>query len=329
MEQELGNGWTQSVHPEDYDRCLTTYTQSFEARKPFKVEYRLRRHDGEYRWILDHGVPRFSHSRKFLGYIGSCMDITERKEAEVEREALVREQVARAAAEAANRSKDEFLALVSHELRAPLTAIFGYTKLLRSGLSGATGVDKATTVIERSVQTQLRIIEDLLDSARIATGKLRIEPLPIDVVPVLDAALDTVRTAAEAKGIRLIAHFSHLPQWVLGDSTRLQQIVSNLLVNAVKFTPEHGQVELKMQRDNDNIEIQIRDNGKGISRDFLPFVFDRFSQAESSTQRQRGLGLGLSLVKHLVQLHGGTITASSRGPGNGATFTVMLPTLRR
>src|ERR1051326_7833800 len=130
MEQELGNGWTQSVHPADYDRCLTIYLQSFEARKPFKMEYRLRRHDGEYRWILDHGVPRFSHaSHKFLGYIGSCIDITERKQAEAEREDLAREQLARAAAEAANRSKDEFLALVSHELRAPLTTIRGYTKL--------------------------------------------------------------------------------------------------------------------------------------------------------------------------------------------------------
>jgi PAS domain S-box-containing protein len=329
LEQELGDGWTQGVHPKDYDRCLTIYAQSFDAREPFKMEYRLRRHDGEYRWILDHGVPRFSHSHKFLGYIGSCLDITERKEAEAERDTLAREQVARAAAEAANRSKDEFLTLVSHELRAPLTAILGYIKLLRSGLTGTESVDKATAVIERSAQTQLRIIEDLLDSARIVTGKLRIEPSPVDIVPVLDAALDTVRTAAEAKGIGMIADFSHLPQWVLGDSTRLQQIVWNLLVNAVKFTPEHGQIELKMQTDDDHIEIRIRDNGKGISADFLPFVFDRFSQADSSTQRQRGLGLGLSLVKYLVQLHGGTITASSRGLGHGATFTVLLPLLRR
>jgi PAS domain S-box-containing protein len=329
MEQELGYGWTQGLYPEDYDRCLTTYIQFFEARKPFKMEYRLRRHDGEFRWILDHGVPRFSHRGKFLGYIGSCIDITEGKQAEAEREALAREQLARGAAEAANRSRDEFFAMVSHELRAPLTTILGYTKLLRSTQLSAGNIDKATAVIERSVQTQLRIIEDLLDSARIVSGKLRVEPSLIDIVPVLDAALDTVRTAAEAKGIRLVAQFSGSPQWVLGDSTRLQQIVWNLLVNAVKFTPEHGQVDLIMQSDDHHIEIRIRDNGKGISRDFLPFVFDRFSQGESTTHRERGLGLGLSLVKHLVHLHGGTITASSKGPGHGATFTVMLPRLQR
>ena len=256
-------------------------------------------------------------------------DITERKQAEAEREQLAREQAARAAAEAANRSKDEFLATVSHELRSPLTAILGYTRMLRSGLADSEAVNKATAVIERSAKAQLRIIEDLLDSARIITGKLRIELEPLDLVPVLEAALDTARPAVEAKRVTLVADFGPAPEQTLGDSTRLQQVVWNLLTNAVKFTPEGGRVELRMEGAADFIRITVSDNGKGIEPAFLPLVFDRFRQADaSSARRVGGLGLGLSLVKHLVELHGGTITAASEGLGRGATFTVTLPRQR-
>jgi PAS domain S-box-containing protein len=188
MEKELGNGWMEGVHPEDYTHCMDTYGRYFEAHEPFDMEYRLRRFDGRYRWLLDHGVPRFSSAGDFLGYIGSCLDITERKQAEAERDQLARAQVARAAAEAANQSKDEFLAMVSHELRSPLNAILGFSRILRSGRRDAETIDKAVAVIERSAKAQLRIIEDLLDSARIITGKLRIELGPIDLVPVLEAA---------------------------------------------------------------------------------------------------------------------------------------------
>jgi PAS domain S-box-containing protein len=253
-------------------------------------------------------------------------DITERKQAEAEREQLAREQVARAAAEAANRSKDEFLAMVSHELRSPLNAILGYTRMLRSGPVDREAINNATAVVERSAKAQLQIIEDLLDSARIITGKLRVEPAPIDLVPALEAALDTVRSAAEAKGVSLVADFGPSPEQVLGDSTRLQQVVWNLLTNAVKFTPEGGRAELRMEGADDNVHITVSDNGKGIESEFLPFVFDRFRQADpSGARRYGGLGLGLSLVKHLVELHGGTITAASEGAGRGATFTVTLP----
>jgi PAS domain S-box-containing protein len=326
MEEELGAGWTEGVHPEDYDRCMETYVTSFEAREPFEMEYRLRRFDGEYRWLLDHGIPRFSPCGDFLGYVGSCIDIAERKQAEAEREQLAREQVARAAAEAANRSKDEFLAMVSHELRSPLNAILGYTRMLRACPAGSEDAVKATTVIERSAKAQLQIVEDLLDSARIIAGKLRIEPGLVDLVPVVEAAIDTARSAAEAKGVMLAADFGPLPEQVLGDPTRLQQIVWNLLTNAVKFTPEGGRVELRMEGDADSVRITVNDTGKGIEPAFLPFVFDHFRQADpSSSRRHGGLGLGLSIVKHLVELHGGTITVASEGKGRGAAFTVTLP----
>src|SRR5262245_56964794 len=253
-------------------------------------------------------------------------DITERKRAEAEREQLGREQVARAAAEAANRSKDEFLAMVSHELRSPLNAILGYTRMLRSGPADREAINKAAAVVERNAKAQLQIIEDLLDSSRIVTGKLRIEPGPVDLTPALEAALATVRSAAEAKGVTLVANFGPSPEQVLGDSTRLQQVVWNLLSNAIKFTPEGGRVELRMEGAADNVRVTVADTGKGIEPEFLPFVFDRFRQADPSSARHYGgLGLGLSLVKHLVELHGGVITAVSEGLGRGATFTVTLP----
>ncbi len=254
-------------------------------------------------------------------------DLTERKRAEEKiARLLAEEQAAREVAEEATRAKDEFLALVSHELRSPLNAILGYTRMLRSGPGDREDINKATGVIERSAKAQLQIVEDLLDSARIVTGKLRIEPSLVDLVQALEAALDMVRSAAEAKGITLVANFSHLPELVLGDSTRLQQVVWNLLTNAVKFTPEGGLVELRMEGAADHIRIAVSDTGKGVEPEFLPFVFDRFRQADTSSgRRYGGVGLGLSLVKHLVELHGGTITAASEGAGRGATFTITLP----
>jgi signal transduction histidine kinase/ActR/RegA family two-component response regulator len=254
-------------------------------------------------------------------------DITERKRAEEKiARLLAEEQAAREVAEQATRAKDEFLALVSHELRSPLNAILGYARMLRSGPGDGADFNKATGVIERSARAQLQIVEDLLDSARIVTGKLRIETSLVDLVPALEAALDTVRSAAEAKGITLVANFRRLPELVLGDSTRLQQVVWNLLTNAVKFTPEGGRVELRMEGDADHIRIAVSDTGKGVEPEFLPFVFDRFRQADASSERRYGgVGLGLSLVKHLVELHGGTIRAASEGAGRGATFTIMLP----
>jgi PAS domain S-box-containing protein len=254
-------------------------------------------------------------------------DITERKRAEErERERLALEQAARAAAEAANRSKDEFLAMVSHELRSPLNAILGYTRMLRSGMVDRDAINKVIAIVERNAEAQLQIVEDLLDSACINTGKLRIETCPVDLAQVLEATLDTVRAAAEAKGVMLVADFGPGPEEMAGDSARLQQVVWNLLSNGIKFTAEGGRVELRMESDANHIRIKVSDTGRGIEPKFLPFVFDLFRQADSSsTRRYGGLGLGLSLVKYLVELHGGTITAASEGLGRGATFTVTLP----
>lgn len=260
-------------------------------------------------------------------YTAILRDTTERERAEAQRELLAQEQVARAVAEAANRSKDELLAVVSHELRSPLNAILGYAQILRSEAASRQNVDEAAAIIERNANAQRRIIEDLLDSARIVSGKLRIEPTPTDVVPVLEAALETVRAAAAAKGVRLATRLAPVPRQVVADPTRLQQVVVNLLTNAVKFTPAGGGwVELRMDGDADEVRITVSDTGQGIAPDLLPFVFDRYRQADpSSGLRGGGLGLGLSLVKHLVELHGGTVTAASGGAGCGAVFTVTLP----
>jgi PAS domain S-box-containing protein len=253
-------------------------------------------------------------------------DITERKLAEAEREQLAQEQAAREAAEAANRSKDEFLAMVSHELRSPLNAILGYTRMLRSGSLDQDAIKKAADVVERSAKAQVQIIEDLLDSARIISGKLRIELETIDLIPAIETALEAVRPAAEAKGVSLRSALPRESGQITGDPARLQQVIWNLLSNAVKFTPQGGHVELRMKGAPDQVRITVSDTGSGIEPEFLPHVFDRFRQADSSSKRRvGGLGLGLSLVKHLVESHGGAITAGSEGPGRGATFTVTLP----
>jgi signal transduction histidine kinase/CheY-like chemotaxis protein len=235
------------------------------------------------------------------------------------------ERYARGDAERANRTKDEFLSTVSHELRTPLHAILGYAQLLMHG-----AVDneqrEGLTVIERNAKAQSQIIDDLLDTSRILAGKVRLETKTVDMQPVVEAALDTVRPAAEAKGIRIQAVLDPLAGPVFGDTGRLQQVLWNLLSNAIKFTPKDGRIQVAMERVNSHLEIRVADNGQGIPFEFLPHVFDRFRQADGSTTRKHsGLGLGLSIVKHLVELHGGTISAESAGLGTGATFTICLP----
>jgi PAS domain S-box-containing protein len=236
------------------------------------------------------------------------------------------ERQARSQAEEANRMKDEFLALVSHELRSPLNAILGYAALLRYGGLDALKVKHAADVIERSGKAQSQLIDDLLDTARIISGKLRLEVGPVDLVLVIEQAAQTIRPAADAKGISLETDLPSEIGQITGDPVRLQQVVWNLLSNAVKFTPRGGHVEARLERVDPYICIAVSDTGKGISPDFLPYVFDRFSQADaSSAKRYGGLGLGLALVKYLVELHGGTIEAASAGEGHGATFKVTLP----
>jgi PAS domain S-box-containing protein len=322
----IGKPIPEVVGEEAY-RSFSQYIEAVLRGEPVEFEVEIPYEAIGKRFMHCSYAPEFDANGNVDGFVAAITDISARKHAEEKiARLLAEEQAAREVAEQATRAKDEFLALVSHELRSPLNAILGYTRMLRSDAVDREGFNKATGVIERSAKAQLQIIEDLLDSARIVTGKLRIEPSLVDLVPALDAALDTVRSAAEAKGVMLVANFRRLPELVLGDSTRLQQIVWNLLTNAVKFTPEGGQVELRMDEDADHIRIAVSDTGKGIEPEFLPFVFDRFRQADSSSgRRYGGVGLGLSLVKHLVELHGGTITAASEGSGRGAIFTVMLP----
>ncbi|WP_169796626.1 PAS domain-containing protein [Chondromyces crocatus] len=254
-------------------------------------------------------------------------DLREQKRLEAERNRLlVREQQARAAAEEANELKDQFLATVSHELRTPLNAILGWTRMLRTGHLPPERRDRALETVERNARAQTQLIEDLLDISRIMSGKLRIEAHPLDLVTVIEAALETLRPAADAKEIHLDAALGEGPTIILGDAVRLQQVVWNLLSNAIKFTPQGGRVAVQLQRLGDAVDVLVQDSGRGIAQDFLPHVFERFRQAEGSTTRAHGgLGLGLAIVKSLVEQHGGTIRASSEGEGAGATFTVRLP----
>jgi len=239
---------------------------------------------------------------------------------------LLAEQEARADAETANRTKDEFLATLSHELRTPLNAILGWAQLLRIGGLPQDELTHGLETIERNAKVQAQLIEDLLDLSRIISGKLRLEMRPIDLPTVLAAALDSVRPAAEAKSIRIVPLLDAAASPVLGDAGRLQQVVWNLLSNAIKFTPARGTVELVLQRLGGRAEIIVSDTGMGIKPDFLPHVFERLRQADSSsTRRHGGLGLGLAIARHLIESHGGTIEARSAGENRGATFIVSLP----
>jgi len=239
---------------------------------------------------------------------------------------LVLEQGARKQAEEANRIKDEFLATLSHELRTPLNAILGWVQVLRSGKLDETAAVRALETIERNARSQAQLIADLLDVSRIITGKLRLDFKPVDLRRIIDAALDSVRPAADAKGILLEVSTSPLASPVLGDADRLQQVVWNLLSNAMKFTPRGGRVEIRLRDSGTSALIRVTDTGIGIRPDFLPYVFDRFRQAEGSiTRAHGGLGLGLSIVRHLIELHGGTVEVESEGEGKGATFSVRLP----
>ena len=238
---------------------------------------------------------------------------------------LEREQAARREAEAATRAKDEFVATLSHELRTPLNALFGWVRVLRRGQLDSESRRKALEALERNTRTQAQLIEDLLDVSRIVTGKLRLEMRPVDLRAVVTAAVDTVRPSAAAKRVALQVHADGRSAVVSGDPDRLQQVVWNLLTNAIRFTPEGGRIDVDIVSDESHAEIRVRDTGQGIAPSFLPYVFDRFRQADpSATRTHSGLGLGLALVRHLVELHGGTVRADSEGQGRGATFTIRL-----
>ncbi|MBD1898310.1 response regulator [Coleofasciculus sp. FACHB-129] len=289
------------------------------------------------RWYLRKDATRFwasgivtplrDETGQLRGFSKIMRDFTERKQVEDERnQLLVAEQEARTAAESANRMKDEFLATLSHELRSPLNAMLGWVQLLNTRKFDEATTARAMETIERSARAQAQLVEDLLDVSRIIQGKLRLNVRPIELALVVEAAVDTVRPAADAKAIRLQSVLDPAAGPVAGDSDRLQQIIWNLLSNAIKFTPKEGRVQVRLERINSHVEITVIDTGLGINSDFVPYVFDRFRQADSSiTRSYSGLGLGLAIVRHLVELHGGTVRAESQGEGQGATFIVKLP----
>ncbi|WP_013320508.1 PAS domain S-box protein [Gloeothece verrucosa] len=451
----LVQGWTDLLHPEDAQQYLLKYKQAIAHKSEYRAVVRLRRHDGVYRWFEVIGLPRFEGD-SFVGYLGCklditerkqaeealqqreqrfsnlfngmedwvlvyhlteedqpgklievneqaskklgysreellsmsvkdiinpasvnpeaslkklqsakhivvesvhitkegqeipvevsatlftlnglptvqaiCRDITERKQIEQEREQLlIREQAAREAAESANRIKDEFLAVLSHELRSPLNPILGWAQMLKNYELDQPTTQKALCIIERNARLQAELIEDLLDVSRILRGKLNLNTTSVSLVVVIEAALETVRLAAQAKSIELRTQLETPVGRVLGDAARLQQVVWNLLSNAVKFTPSGGQVEIELEQIHGGVEIRVKDTGKGITPEFLPYIFDYFRQADSSTTRKfGGLGLGLAIARHLVELHGGKIWAESLGENQGATFIVNLPLL--
>jgi PAS domain S-box-containing protein len=500
VEEELGDGWTAGVHADDLARWLEVSMAAFDARQPFGTEYRLRRTDGQYRWVLDQGVPMVAPDGSFTGYIAAVIDIHDRRLAEEERsrrlvqvteardeaergaelirrlqrvtdaalaqlpfddllrELLLRvrdivgtdtaavlllepggrwlaaraavgleeevergvripvgggfagriaaesrpvivddvdhaqilnpilrqkgvrsllgvplavegrvigvlhvgtlkprrftaadaellqlvadrvalaiehtrihdaERRARSEAEAANRAKDDFLATLSHELRTPLNAILGWSRMLREGRLQPGQTTRALEVIERNALAQSQLISDLLDVSRIITGRVRLEMLSVDLPAVVEAAVDAIRPAAEAKGIRLDVEIEPDLGTVQGDPARLQQVLWNLVSNAVKFTPREGVIRVRAARRGSQVELGVSDTGVGIAPEALPYVFDRFHQADSTTTRLHGgLGLGLAIVRHLVELHGGTVHATSEGEGRGASFTVRIP----
>jgi PAS domain S-box-containing protein len=319
------------IHPDDresFERCLS---ESAKPNNLFHAVCRIRRrHDGEWRWIEFSGRFTLTSDGISLRLIGVLGDITDRKQAEAERERLLaREQAAREQAEAANRIKDEFLAVLSHELRSPLNPILGWTKLLRSRKLDEQKTAHALETIERNASLQTQLIGDLLDVSCILQGKLSLNIAPVDLATTITAAMETVHLAAQAKSIQIHTAFNEAIGQVTGDGARLQQIIWNLLTNAVKFTPEGGRVEVRLERVGTQAQITVSDTGKGISPDFLPYVFDYFRQADGATTRKfGGLGLGLAIVRHLVELHGGMVTAESLGEGQGATFTVRLPLIK-
>ncbi len=313
LEEMRGWGWSKVHDPALLPKVTEQWRHSLESGEPFEMEFPLRAADGTFQWFLTRVRPVRDSNGKIVRWIGTNANIHQ------QREAFKR-------AEEASRSKDEFLATASHELRTPLNAILGWSHLLRSGELEPSAFTRGLETIERNARAQVQLIEDILDGSRIITGKLHLEIRPLDMTALVRAALDTVRTAAEAKGIELSLELEQAASRIVGDPERLQQVVWNLVNNAVKFTPRGGAVRVELRRSGTSIELSVSDSGQGIAQDFLPYVFERFRQAEGSTTRRHGgLGLGLALVRHLVEAHGGTVSATSEGEGRGSRFSALLP----
>jgi PAS domain S-box-containing protein len=320
--------WLDNIHPDDRERVQSSLSRlsTSPGSEHWEEEYAFMRKDGSWADVLDRGFVLRDPAGRALRIIGAKQDLSARKRVERDRERMLEaERAARAEAERQSRMKDEFLTTISHELRTPLNAILGWSELL-SREPPDEKPTRALDVILRNARAQKRIIEDLLDMSQMLSGNLRLDLHRLDLRAVLDAAHETAKLTADAKKIHLSFDQRNAAAFVLGDAARLQQVIWNLLANAIKFTPSGGQVDVSLELDSEKVRVVVSDDGEGISSDFLPHVFDRFRQADGSISRRHGgLGLGLSIVKQIVELHGGAVFASSDGKGLGSRFVVELP----
>ncbi len=328
LEQSVHGEWMNQIHPDEREKAIETWRQARASDAAYESELRMRRaSDGQYRWHLARGVPVHDADGRTEKWLVVLVDIDERKQTEQERvELLQREHALRTQAEAANRAKDDFLATLSHELRTPLNAILGWTQTLQEGEADRATVRRALAQIDASANAQAKLINALLNVADIGSGRLRLDIQPVDLISLIDSIVESLRPAIVARGITLERRIDPDVGTLSGDPARLQQIVWNLLSNAVKFTRPGGRITLGLARKDAQVEVSVADDGEGISAAFLPYVFDRFRQADASIKRRHGgLGLGLAIVRHLTELHGGTVMAQSEGEGRGARFAVVLP----
>jgi PAS domain S-box-containing protein len=320
LEQESGDGWLQGVHPEDRERCAGIFNASFDARQSFNADYRLRRHDGSYRWVLDNGVPRYAADGSFHGFTGSCVDIHERKELEERLAERTR------ALRLAERRKDEFLALLTHQLRSPLAPIANAAALMRHLESQTPQLGELRRIIERQLDQLRGLLTDIVDVTRIRQAKIALTKTRVSVNEVVRSAVEAAGPLLEAQHHLLRMELPDDTPWVNADAARLTQALSNVISNAVRFTPDPGVIVVSVRADDQNVHISVKDTGRGISPEFLPHVFDPFEQEDQTlTRKQSGLGVGLTIAKRLTQLHGGDLQAFSEGAGYGAEFVFTLP----
>ncbi|MBA2270452.1 MAG: response regulator, partial [Chthoniobacterales bacterium] len=323
LENSTDAAWRERFHPDDCERAETAWQQALAAGTPYEIEFRLKRSsDDEYRWFLGRALPRQDPKGKIVSWFGTCTDIHEQKQTQ---DAL---RTARDTLRRENIQKDEFLGVVSHELRTPLNAVFGWTRLMQEHVLEEDERAQAVDSIVRNAEAQARLIEDVLDITRIVNQKLSLNPEILNLWHIMNDSVDAVLPSAEAKGVALVSAFDSHDLLVHGDRNRLQQVLVNLLANAVKFTPSGGEIRVELGEQNGFSSVTVSDNGQGISPELLPHIFERFRQGDSSsTRRHGGLGLGLAIANQLTVLHGGKIEADSAGEGQGSRFTVLLPIL--
>ncbi|MDY6899762.1 MAG: PAS domain S-box protein [Cyanobacteriota bacterium] len=344
IEEAVNFGWLDVLHPEDVESVQHIWQQSLNNNELYEAEMRYRRSDGIYRWFLVRALPMTDEQGQVLKWFGTSTDIHERKQLEAIRSELFeREQTARTEAETANKAKDEFVAMVSHDLRSPLNSILGWAKLLRTRKIDETATNRALETIERNAKSQAKLLEDLLDTSRILQGTIELDIARINIVQIVEAAIENSQPIADVKSIYIDSILDDSLPLIQGDSNRLQQVLGNLLSNAIKFTPEEGRVEVRLsmeetgeEREEERfvtapvlnsaryVRITVRDTGIGISSEFLPYVFERYRQAKG-IRKKGGLGLGLAISRHIIELHRGSIEVFSRGEGEGSSFTIKLP----